>query len=113
MQTNEANRAFIQDELRRLRESLGAAEASPVERLLIDQVVVCHLRMHLTEQWYQSAMQGCSLPCAAFCERKLSAVQRRYLRAIETLSRVRTLIGVPLVQVNIASGGAQQLVKNG
>ena len=55
---------------------------------------------------------GCSLASASYWERKLSAIQHRYLRAIETLSRVRKLMGVPMVQINIATEGGQQVVSN-
>ena len=83
MQTSEANRALLHENLDHIRNSLGWQEASKTERLIIDQVVICHLRMNLTEQYYQNVMtEGCSLASASFWESKLSAVQRRYLRAI-------------------------------
>ncbi|MCZ6811069.1 MAG: hypothetical protein O7D97_03615 [Planctomycetota bacterium] len=86
---------------------------SPTERLLIDQVVICYLRMNLTEQHYQSTMNdGCSLAIASYWERKLSTVQGRYLRAIESLARVRKLMGVQMLQINIAAEGGQQVVSN-
>ncbi len=113
MQTSEANRALMHERLERLRKSLGGAEASQTERLLIDQVVICYLRMNLTEQYYQNAMtDGGSFAAGSYWERKLSTVQYRYLRAIETLARVRKLIGVPMLQINIAAEGGQQVVSN-
>ena len=113
MQTSEANRALMREKLDQLRNSLCGQEASTTEHLLIDQVVICYLRMNLTEQYYQNAMtEGCSLASASYWERKLSAVQRRYLRATETLARVRKLMGVPMVQINIATEGSQQVVSN-
>ena len=111
--TSEANRALIHDEIGRLRKSLGEPEASPTERLIIDQVVICYLRMNFTEQYYDNAItDGCSLAAGSYWERKLSTVQRRYLRAIETLARVRKLMGLPMVQINIAAKGGQQVVSN-
>lgn len=113
MQTSEANRALMSDKLEQLRDSLCGQEASAIERLLIDQVAICYLRINLTEQYYQNTMiEGCSLASASYWERKLSAVQRRYLRAIETLARVRKLMGVPMVQINIATKGGHQVVSN-
>lgn len=113
MQTSEANRALMREKLDQLRNSLCGQEASATERLLIDQVVICYLRMNLTEQYYQNSMaDGCSLASASYWERKLSAVQRRYLRAIESLARVRKLMGVPMVQINIATEDGQQVVSN-
>jgi len=69
--------------------------------------------MNFTEQYYDNAMtDSCSLAAASYWERKLSTVQYRYLRAIETLARVRKLMGVPMVQINIAAEGGQQVVSN-
>ncbi len=39
-------------------------------------------------------------------------MQYRFLRAIETLAQVRKLMGVPMVQINIAAEGGQQVVSN-
>ncbi len=69
--------------------------------------------MNLTEQNYENAMRdGCSFAAGSYWERKLSTVQYRYLRAIETLARVRKLMGVPMLQINIAATGGQQVVSN-
>ncbi len=111
--TSEAYRALMHERLDLLRKSLGEAEASQTEHLLIDQVVICYLRMNLTEQHYQNAMnESRSLAVASYWERKLSTVQYRYLRAIETLALVRKLMGVPMLQINIAATGGQQVVSN-
>ncbi len=53
-----------------------------------------------------------SLATASHWERTLSTVQYRYLRLIEALARVRKLMGIPMVQINIASEGGQQVVSN-
>ena len=53
-----------------------------------------------------------NLAAASYWERKLSAVQYRYLRSIETLARVRKLMGIQMVQINIAAEGGQQVVSN-
>jgi len=81
-----------------------------MERLLIEQVVLCWLRMFVTEQRYTNIVEGAKLTMreADFWERRLSAVQRRYLRACETLARVRKLVR-STVQVNIAAEGGKQL----
>ena len=64
-------------------------------------------------QRYQNAVAGsCSFDASSHWERKLSSVQRRYLRAIETLARVRKLMGIPMVQINIATEGGKQVVSN-
>ena len=49
---------------------------------------------------------------ADFWERRLSAAQRRFLRATETLARVRRL-QLPAVQVNIAERQLNQVTTRG
>ena len=78
-----------------------------LESLLIQQVVMSWLHLGYIEYQYTaiSTSQDVSIKRAEYWERRLSAAQRRYLRATETLARVRRL-QLPAVQVNI---GAQQV----
>lgn len=92
------------DQLQRdlVRPSDGA-----LERLLVQQVVVAWLYLGYVEYQYSAmtTQDNLSIKRAEYWERRLSAAQRRYLRATETLARVRRL-QLPAVQVNI---GAQQV----
>ncbi len=75
-----------------LRAEHGYAEASTMERLLIHQVVLCWLRLNLTEMSYSSVMsQSITLTLGVYWEKRLTAAQKRYTRAVETLARVRKL----------------------
>lgn len=113
VRANPATKAILRVAVDRLREELGHADASLPERLLIDHVAISFLRMHLAERYYESVMdENPSRAEVAHWEQRLSAIQRRYLRAIETLARVRKLMGVPMVQINIAAAGGQQVVAN-
>lgn len=97
-----------------LAEELGAEGASPLERLLIDQVVIAWLRLQAAEFAYQTIFKGggVTLPRAAYLEKKLTATQGRYLRAIEGLARVRRLLSrTQQTQINIAV--AQQVMQSG
>ena len=85
---------------RELRTELGHEKATPLEKGLIDHVVVCWLRLHICELDYQMYNRGVTLPLANYWEHKLSAHQKRYLRAVETLARVRKLN--VSIQVNVA-----------
>ncbi len=94
-----------------LREELGYQEASALERLLIDQIVLCWLRLNHVEFSYTAMLRrDTPLSIGDYWDRKLSAAQRRYLRACETLARVRKLrlpslqINVGAKQVNVAGG---------
>jgi hypothetical protein len=83
------------------KRALGYAAAPPLEKLLIEHVALCWLRLQRVEQRYSAVMaQSITLTMGDYWERRLSAAQRRYLRACETLARVRRL-RLPALQVNI------------
>jgi hypothetical protein len=112
MVPEQAGRQAVHKNVEQIRNDLGY-EASPmIERLLIDNVVFAWLRWQWTE--YQLVLfmgKGeIRLSVVDFWERRLSAAQRRYLRACETLTRIRHLTSSkPAVQVNIAGRGGQQV----
>ena len=88
-----------------MRGELGYQTASALERLMIDQVVLCWLRLNHTEQRYTAAFEGTvkiPIPVADYWERRLSSSQRRFQRACEGLARIRKL-AFPSLQVNIAN----------
>lgn len=83
--------------IEQMRDDLGYEKSSAVERSLIEHVCLCWLRLYATELRYELLMNGgdMSLAQGEYMEKKLSAHQRRYLRAIETLARVRRLMKDP------------------
>lgn len=78
-----------------------------LEGLIIRQIAGCWLRLSFVEYTYGrgSAAGNFNMEQASHWEKRTSAAQRRYLRAVESLARVRRL-RLPAVQVNI---GAQQV----
>lgn len=78
-----------------------------LEKLIIRQIVGCWLRLSYVEYTLgRNTVEGnFTIPQGAYWEKRVSSAQRRYLRAIESLARVRRL-RLPAVQVNI---GAQQV----
>ena len=96
--------AAIQREIAELADALGHAHAPPLEQLLIDNILACWLRCHWTELKLaacdEATSKGQPSPHAAYWEQRLSAAQRRYLRAVESLARLRKL-NLPTLQVNI------------
>ena len=85
-----------------LRDELGYKQASSFERLLIDHVVLCWLRLNYVEFAYTGMkIDSMPTPRADYWERKLSTAQQRYLRASETLARIRRL-RLPAMQINVA-----------
>jgi len=86
-----------------------------LERLLIDEVVLTWLDKHRIDMHYGQQVESGSITLDALeqWEKVLSSKQARYLRAIETLARVRRLLKLPTVQVNVALEGGQQVNMQG
>jgi hypothetical protein len=111
--SHKAHQMAVRKRATAVRNGLGYEGAPQLEQLLIDHAVLCWLRLQDVEWTYSLAMER-SLPLsqADFWDRHLSAAQRRYLRACETLARVRRLLN-PTLQVNIAAQGGQQVNVSG
>jgi hypothetical protein len=89
-----------------LTKELAGPQRCPLERLLVERIVLCWLHLYYAEALYGQNVQNLSLQQAEYYEKRLSKAQARYLSAIRTLAQVRRL-GVPAVQVNI---GGQQVI---
>jgi hypothetical protein len=101
----------VKKQAEQIAKELGIEQASPLERLLIDQVVIAWLRWQAVEWTYQNNFeQSITLTKGIYLEKRLTAAHRRYLQAIESLARVRRLLARAPVQINIAQ---QQIVQNG
>lgn len=99
--------------LDRFKAQLGYQAATPLERLLIDQVGLCWLRLQIAEMSYAGAdSRRATLRLAEldYWERRLNASQRRFLRAMETLARIRKLASrtPEILQINIAQQQVNQ-----
>lgn len=105
--TQPSVRTAITVRLESMRAELGYdTSSSELEKSLIRHLLLCWLRLFDCELRYQATMQGGpSMEEGRFWEQKLSANQKRYLRACESLAKVRRL-GVK-IQVNVAN---QQIV---
>jgi hypothetical protein len=97
--------------LQALKKELGSEGAPLLEQLLIQQAALCWLKLNLVELSYSSTMkQSITLTLGIFWEKRLSAAQKRFTRACETLTRVRKLSrNTAALQVNIAAEGGQQV----
>ncbi len=81
-------RECCRQRLKAMRADLGHAEASQLERLIIQQVTLCWLNLNLTEYRHTNVMkQSISLACGIYWEKRLTAAQRRFSRSCETLAR--------------------------
>lgn len=77
--------------MKQMRSDMNYDDADFIERGLIDNVCLCWLRLYITEFQYNEYTKNASLARAMFWEKALSAAQKRYLRAVETLARIRKL----------------------
>lgn len=97
--------------LQGLKKDLGYDDAPLLEKLLIQQAALCWLKLNLVELSYSGTMaQSITLTLGVYWEKRLTAAQRRFTRACETLARVRKLARhTPALQFNIAANGGQQV----
>jgi hypothetical protein len=100
----------VKHQIRQLRGALGYETASALERLLIDVILAAWQDYHLFAMVYaQRTSESFTLSNMEQWERVLASKEARYLRAIEELARVRRLLKLPALQVNIAAAGGQQV----
>lgn len=107
-----ATRVFMMAESDRLKQDLGFAAAPPTERLLIDHILTLRLHLFHAEKMYGNAVmdQATTPAVETYRDKLLTTAQNRYLRAIESLARVRRLAShTPSLQINIAREGGQQV----
>ena len=84
-----------------MRQAMGYKTAPAIEKPLIHHVCLCWLRLQFCELKYTEATGGSlTLAQGEYWEKRLSSNQRRYLKATETLARIRKLNIT--VQVNVA-----------
>ena len=105
-----AARIMTNEDIQNKRAELGYKQAPRLEMMLIDALLLAWLRYQKIENNYNAMNQGegMSLQKAMFWEKRLSMAQARYLKAVETLARVRKLTS-PVLQVNVAQEGSQQV----
>jgi hypothetical protein len=98
--------------MKSMRKSLGYADSPMLEQLLIEQVLLTWFDLDAMQRYYAAyAIQNHTLTAGAYWDRRLNSAQQRYLRAVETLARVRRLSSATPLQVNI--GGQQVNVAGG
>lgn len=95
-----------------LAKQLGYDDAPPLERLLIDHILTVRLRLIYAEHNYNHRVvnQPATIKVAEYWDNLLALTQARFLRAVETLARVRRLArNTSALQINIARDGGQQV----
>jgi len=95
-------RHLLRQQVEALRAGLAGDHSSPLERLLVDRVVLCWLDSQLADVTLADKLSH-SLPLsqAEYYQRRAERAQRRYLDAAKTLATVRRRL-VPVIQLNVA-----------
>lgn len=76
-----------------MRDELGWDNSSELERILIEQVCMNWLRLNYMESIHLSKTnESHSHDTGIYWEKRLSGAQKRYLRACESLAKVRKLL---------------------
>jgi hypothetical protein len=87
------NRLLVESvtrEIDRMRQELLGESASPVEKLLVDQIVANHLEVRYREQQLSSG-SGVTAKQKSATLKAAESAQRRYLHAVKTLEEIRGL----------------------
>jgi Neuraminidase (sialidase) len=103
-------------ELDVLKKQFNYETAAPIERLLIDYILMAHLRVVDAEAHYNAAVvnQSVTLSVGEYWNHVLSSAHSRYLKAVESLARVQRLTrNTPTLQINIANDGGKQVNVHG
>lgn len=101
-------RESLKAQLSHMKAELGGPNPTPMERLLVDRVVLTWVTLNYYETTYTQNQGELSIRQADYHLRRIDGAHRRYLSAIKTLAVIRRL-AVPIVQLNVAQAGARQL----
>lgn len=85
-----------------LRAELAGPEPSPLEKLLVERIVACHLQSLYADALYAQARQASPATLRELMRRQESA-QKRYLSSIKQLALVRKLLRPSLSPLDLAT----------
>ena len=108
----QAAQVAIRKNVEEIKLGLGFEGTTLMEKLLINNIVVSWLRLQWAEYRLIQIMgqDEKAMPLAEFWEKRLNVAQQRFLRACETLEKIRKLSSKnPTLQVNIATQSGQQV----
>jgi len=91
--SSELTRETQRRNLKLRREELDYASESTIVRMLIDQVLLCQMRLIQFEVTHANRTnESHSFAAGIYYEKRLSFMHRRFLRAVETLAKVKRLL---------------------
>jgi len=103
--TNLLLREALGRQLEAMRQDLSGPAPTPLERLLVDRIVVCWLRLSIAEVMEAQAPPDRSSRQAEWSQTQIDRAQKRFVEASKAWAQVRRLLS-PAIQVNI---GKQQV----
>jgi hypothetical protein len=87
------NREILDREYIERRNNLGWAEATTLERLLIERIMLCWLRLLWVENYNASFMRPeVSMRESEYADRLLDRAHSRYVKACESLAKMRAML---------------------
>lgn len=108
MNSSDLYKEIILFQCDKLREDLGYTLANPLEKLAIEQIILCWINHFQTEMEHNTQLsQSHDRETGIYWEKRLAYSSRRYVRALELLSKMRKMNLV--VQVNQANN---QVINN-
>lgn len=112
---SEYSKEVVEAGLNLKRKELGYEESSEMEKMLIEAVLLAWMRLNICEKRYSNRIANkLSFKEAEFLEKRMNHSQMRFLRAVEKLAKVRSLLkNDPKLQINIANPGGQQINLSG
>jgi hypothetical protein len=101
--SNSFSHYVLEERAKTTRRDLLGEHPTPLERLLVERIVICWLQVQIAESKYIAVMKGdTTFARARFYEDLMDRAQRRYLAAIKTLAQVRRLQLPAVGQLNVA-----------
>jgi len=85
-----------------LRTELAGSAASPLEKLLVERVVLCWLQLHQAELAFAGATER-TMAQGDYHQRREVRAQARYMAAIKALATVRKLVQPALSPLELAT----------
>lgn len=90
--SGQGSQIVLENEIKQMRKSFGYDEASGVERLLMDRIILCWLRVQRAEMIRAAAEKTAPTMQIAAYDKLLHQAHNRYLKSIEELTRVQFLM---------------------
>lgn len=105
---------YIEAEAKYIKEQLGYLTANQMEKLIIEQILLCWICVNYLESKFSALItnENRAVGWESYWHNMLTARRKSFLRSMEALARIRKLSKGISFQVNIAANGGQQVNVN-